>query len=157
MKTTLRSSHDFSSPNARSETPLPAGRITTLLRHLVNEGRKLIWLPRCKDNIARQRSSYGISSRDKLPDASAWCNGSITDAAQSLATPNRPRVLINPASLNRHTDPYRCHCGVHSLLHSPGMGCDRPGLNIHRARTLALSNFRNQLKPIPFIMYKGPL
>src|SRR6185369_3165280 len=127
-------------------------KMQRIITKLVSLGRDLVWKPRCEALIKHQRI-LGIFKSDKHPDRSTFRHANtMTENTSILETPSGSRVRINPSSINKNFDPFRCSCGLHSLLHSPGRSCDQAGLITHRAKSLAFSAYRRQLKPVPLIL-----
>jgi len=143
-------SEEIRSNNALLEEHTP--KMQRIITKLISLGRDLVWKPRCDALIKHQRIA-GIFKDDKHSSRSTFCHAEgVTSADEILKTPNGPRVRINPSSINKNFDPFRCSCGLHSLLHSPGRSCDQAGLITNRAKSLAFSAYRRQLKPIPLIL-----
>ncbi len=137
-------------------------KMQRIVTKLISLGRDLVWKPRCDALIKHQRI-LGIFKNDKHPSRSTFRHADgatsagenadgATSAGEISETPSGPRVRINPSSINKNFDPFRCSCGLHSLLHSPGRSCSQAGLITDRAKSLAFSAYRRQLKPVPLIL-----
>jgi ribonuclease HI len=128
-------------------------KINKAFLSIIIEGKQRIWKPRNDAALAMQQV-WDVSKKAKRPRSnkiSRPCikkNKIISDLANNIQD---PIVLIDNTKLNQTTDPYRCRCGLHSLIHSPGRQCNKAGVTLQRAKELALSADRRQLDLIPLI------
>ena len=127
-------------------------KMQRIMTRLISLERDLVWKPCCEALIKHQRI-LDIFKSDKYPEYSTFHYTSTAVENITISkTPSGPWVRINPSSINKNFDPFRCSCGLHSLLHSPGRSCSQAGLITNRAKFLAFSAYRRQLKPVPLIL-----
>ena len=125
-------------------------KINKSLLGLIEQERQRIWKPRNEIAISMQEM-WNISAKDKRPRSKKGTTSSDLQPEQANLVSPQTIVLIDNSKLNKKYDPYRCHCGLHSLIHTPGKRCDLAGVILQRARNLALSVDRRQISIFPLI------
>src|SRR5438128_2985749 len=117
------------------DDPIPADemreKITKAYSSLIAKGRKEVWLLRNEAAILYQKHILNISAKDKheppRPSESSATPLSPSRTLTIQPETEQPTVLVATSDLNRRYDAYRCNCGQHSLLHTPGNSCDGAG------------------------------
>jgi len=145
MAASIRSEQDNSISTTEAKS-----KVTQAYLSLIAKGRKEVWLPRNEAAIAYQKHILNISAKDKC-EALQPPQPSTVPQAFSQLEEELPTVLVAPSDLNRRYDAYRCKCGQHSLLHTPGKRCDGAGLIIDRATDITTSCRHRNLEIIPLI------
>ena len=151
---------DEQDPDGHTDPRLKTDDHLGAILSLVRKGFQKIWKPRNAKALLAQKEA-NITKKDKNPTKSKWKKPIPMDPNEATPhlqdQPGTPRVIIDDTSLNKKFDAYRCKCGLHSLVHSPGRKCDQAGLVIHRAGNIALSAVRNQKKILPYILSRSVL
>jgi hypothetical protein len=115
-----------------------------ILLGLIKKGFQKIWRPRNQESLNKQKLA-NIHKKDKNPNTSKFRQKHV-ESADTISVEMddiQPTVIIDNSHLQKKFDAFRCTCGLHSLLHSPGRGCQVAGLVIHRAGNIALSAIRS--------------
>src|SRR6185369_17447955 len=117
------------------DDPIPANemreKITKAYLDLIAKSRKEVWLLRNEAAILYQKHILNISAKDKhKPSRPSGPSAALLSPSRTLTIQSEtelPTVLVTASDLNQRYDVYRCNCGQHSLLHTPGNRCDGAG------------------------------
>ena len=119
---------------------------------IIDIGKTEIWKRRC-EAAAKMIKDRGITARNKRPRQSKRRQiPKDGKEIQDKPETNDVFILIKPNRYFDSFDPYRCWCGKHSMLHTPGKNCSLDGLIENRAIDIFTSSRLKLTKVVPFII-----
>ena len=151
----------LSSDNPPNGKDVTKETLKTLL-DVVHTAYTEIWRERCKSCIIYQQAILNIQSGQKKDPRNE--RRRLTPAQNSEDSPRQegmnnstlqdeaPTIRIPPNDLDKKLDAYRCECGKHSLVHTPGRSCSKAGLIMNRAQDILSSSRCRLIDTIPFFL-----